>query len=71
MLDCFNNFWVIFIAAILLFFIIKKIINLNKPFNHNKFIKQYYNQIKLKKKLNLELIKQGIPKLASYYVGLN
>jgi len=53
MLDCFNNFWVIFIAAILLFFIIKKIINLNKPFNHNKFIKQYYNQIKLKKKLNL------------------
>lgn len=71
MLSCFNNGWVLLISAILLYFIIKKINNLNKPFDEKKFIEQYTNQKKLKNKFNIEMFQQGLPKLASYYVGLN
>lgn len=71
MLSCFNNGWVLLIGVILLYFIIKKIYNLNKPFDEKKFIEQYANQKKLKNKINIELFKQGIPQLASYYVGLH
>ena len=66
-----NNIWVLVIAVILLYAIIKKIYNLNKPFDENKFIEQYHNQQKIKKKLNFENIPAELPKLASFYVGLN
>jgi hypothetical protein len=71
MLDRFNNIWVILICIILAFFIIKKIYNFNKPFDEKRFIEQYINQQKLKEKFSLEAIPQSLPKLASYYVGLN
>lgn len=71
MLDRFNNFWVILICIILVIFIVKKIYNLNKPFDEKRFIEQYVNQQKLKEKFTLEGIPQSLPKLASYYVGLN
>ncbi len=71
MIDKFNNIWVIIISVILLFIIIKKIINLNEPFDEGRFIEQYKNQEKLKKKFNMKSIQQSLPKLASYYVGLN
>ncbi len=71
MIDKFNNIWVIIISIILLFIIIKKIINLNKPFDESRFIEQYKNQEKLKKKFNIKSLHQSLPKLASYYVGIN
>ena len=70
MLSNLNNPWVILISCILVFAIVKKIINLNKPFDRQKFSKQIKNQKRLKKKLTLETFKQSIPNLASYYVGL-
>jgi len=69
-LNKFNNGWVIIISIILFYFIIKKIINLNKPFDENKFIKQYINQQKIKNKLSLEFMQKQIPKLTQYYVGI-
>jgi flagellar biosynthesis/type III secretory pathway M-ring protein FliF/YscJ len=71
MLDKFNNVWIILLAFILLFVIIKKIVNLNKPFDEKRFIEQYQNQIKLKKKFNINNLKQKLPQLASYYIGLH
>lgn len=71
MLDRFNNFWVILICVILGFFIVKKIYNLNKPFDEKRFIEQYVNQQKLKEKFSFEAIPQNLTKLTSYYVGLN
>jgi hypothetical protein len=47
----------------------KKIYNLNKPFDENKFIEQYVNQL-LKNKFTLESIPQTIPVITSYYVGI-
>jgi hypothetical protein len=71
MLDKFNNFWVILICVILVIFIIKKIYNLNKPFDEKRFIEQYINQQKLQEKFSLKAIPKSFPKIASYYVGLN
>lgn len=71
MLDRLNNYWVILICIILLIFIIKKIYNLNKPFDEKRFIEQYVNQKKLKEKFTLDSIPQSLPKLASYFIGLN
>ncbi len=70
MLEKFNNIWVILLSILLLYIIVKKIINLNKPFDERKFIEQYNNQLKLKKQLNIDIIQKNIPKLTSYYVGL-
>jgi len=70
MLEKFNNFWVILLSILLLFIIVRKIINLNKPFDEKKFIHQYKNQLKLKKQFNIDIIQKNIPKLTSYYVGL-
>lgn len=67
----FNNFWVILICVILVMLIGKKIYNLNKPFDEKRFVEQYINQQKLKKKFSLNNIPQSLPKLAEYYVGLN
>ena len=66
----FNNFWGILIILILIFAIYKKIINLDKPYDKNKFIIQYQNQIKLKKKFNISNIIKNIPSIASYYIGI-
>ncbi len=70
MLDKFNNYWIILICIILAIFIVKKIYNLNKPFDEKRFIEQYINQQKLKENFSLEAIPQSLPKLVSYYVGL-
>jgi hypothetical protein len=70
MLQKFNNIWVILISILLLYIIVRKIINLNKPFDERRFIEQYTNQLKLRKQLNIEIIQKNIPKLTSYYVGL-
>ena len=66
----FNIFWSILIILILIFAIYKKITNLDKPYDETKFIIQYQNQIKLKKKFNLPNIMKNIPSIASYYVGI-
>lgn len=71
MLDNFNNYWIILICIILTIFIVKKIYNLNKPFDEKRFIEQCINQQKLKEKFTLDGIQQSLPNLASYYVGLN
>jgi hypothetical protein len=70
MLDRFNNIWVIIISILLIFFIFKKIYNLNKPFDEHRFIEQYINQQKLQDKFSLRNIPKNLPKIASYYVGL-
>ena len=64
MFDKFNNVWIILLAFILLYVIIRKIINFNKPFDEKRFIEQYQNQIKLKKKFKINNIKQKLPQLA-------
>ncbi len=66
----FNNMWGILIILILFFAIYKKVINLNEPYDENKFIIQYQNQIKLKKKFNIQNIMKNMPSIASYYVGI-
>ena len=71
MLEICNNIWVLIISAILLIVIIKKIYNLNKPFDEDRFVKQYINQHKIKNKFNLKSIPEGLPILTSYYIGLN
>ena len=68
MLDIFNSCWTIIVAILLLYFILKKIYNLNKPFDEDKFINQLNNQEKLKKNLNLDFFKQSIPDIAHYYI---
>lgn len=65
-LNVFNNIWVLLFSTILLFAIIKKISNLNKPFDESKFIEQYQNQQKLKKKLNFDNFHQNIPTITSF-----
>ena len=70
MLDKLNSFWVILICAIIFFIIVKKLYNLNKPFDESKFIKQYANQEKLKEKFGMQNISQQLPQLASMYVGI-
>ena len=55
MLEKFNNIWVILLSILLLYVIVRKIINLNKPFDEKRFIQQYKNQLKLKKQLILKI----------------
>ena len=64
-----NKYYII-IIVILLVIIIKKLCNLNKPFDEGKFIKQINNQKKLKKNFSLKNIKNNLPTLTSYYIGL-
>ena len=71
MLEICNNVWVLIISAILLIVIIKKIYNLNEPFDEDRFVEQYINQHKIKNKFNLKSIPKGLPILTSYYIGLN
>jgi hypothetical protein len=70
MLQLFNNIWVIGISLIILYVIINKILNFNKCFDQDKFIKQYKNEQKLKKKFKNWDISKGIPLLTSYYIGI-
>ncbi len=70
MLDKFNNPYIILISIVLLIIIIRKICNLNKPFDEQRFMQQYINQEKLKNKFNLDSIPEKLPKLTSYYFGL-
>ena len=70
MLEKFNSIWVILLSILLLCMIVRKIKNLNKPFDEKRFINQYKNQLKLKKQFNIDIIQKNIPKLTSYYVGL-
>lgn len=65
MLNLFNNKLVIIICLILLFFIIKKIYNLNKPFNEKKYIEQYVNQQKFEKNFDINVIPKAIPTIAN------
>ena len=71
MLDIFNNYWIIILSIIIILIGIKKIYYLNKPFDHNKFIKQYHNKNKLKNKFNNINLHNEISKIANYYVGIN
>lgn len=61
----------IIIILFLIYSIYKKIKNLNKPFDEEKFIIQYQNQKKLRRQVNLPNIMKNIPSLTSYYVGIN
>jgi len=61
----------IIIILFLIYSIYKKIKNLDKPFDEEKFIIQYQNQKKLKQKVSLPNFMKNIPSLTSYYVGLN
>ena len=61
----------IIIILFLIYSIYKKIKNLTKPFDEEKFIIQYKNQKKLGQKINLSNIIKNIPSLTSYYVGIN
>ena len=70
MLGLFNSPWIILICIIILYAIFKKIWNLNKPFDEQKFIMQHMNQEKLKKNFTLESFHKHLPDIASYYVGL-
>ncbi len=56
MLNIFNNPWVILVCLFLIYSIYKKIKNLSKPLEENKFIKKMKNQQKLKKIFKLNKI---------------
>lgn len=71
MLLIFNNLWIILLSLFLVYYIIKKIISLNKPFNTKEFIIKYKNQKKLQKKLSFDSIKHNLTSLVSYYFGLH
>jgi hypothetical protein len=71
MFEIFNNIWVLIFGLFLLYAIYKKIKNLNKPFDELKFIEQFKNQKRLKKKINFTNLQKGLPTIASYYVGIN
>ena len=67
MLESLNNNWVYGICIILIIIIIIKIRNLNKPINEEVFIKKLQNQERLKEKLSMQVIKEGLPTLAKFY----
>ena len=71
MLEQFNNIWVIIIAVILIYIIIKKITNLNNSIDEDVYIEKHKNQERLKKQFNFNDLPKELPALASYYVGLN
>jgi len=67
-----DNYWFIFFSIILIFIIIRKINNLNKPFNENEFINKYNNYTKIKNdKLNFNNIKENILSIICFYFGIN
>jgi hypothetical protein len=67
-----DNYWFIFFSIILIFIIIRKINNLNKPFNENEFINKYNNYTKIKNdKLNFNNIKENILSIIYFYFGIN
>jgi hypothetical protein len=66
-----NNIWGIIIILILIYAIYKKISNLDKPYDEEKFIIQYRNQKRLEKKINIPNLMKNMPTIASYYVGIN
>jgi hypothetical protein len=70
MLDIFNNIWVIIICVIIGLIIIRKIYNLNKPFDEEQFMEKYQNQKKLKEKFSLDILKKNIPNITHMYLGL-
>jgi len=65
------NLWLLLLSIILLYIIIKKIINFEEPFNEKLFIEKYNNYKKLEEKINFKNIKENLPLLTSYYIGLN
>jgi hypothetical protein len=71
MFEFLNNFWILLICCIILYIIITKIIQINKPFNTLKYIEQYKNRKKLEKKLNFNYLKKEFPTIAEYYLGIN
>jgi hypothetical protein len=70
MLEYFNNYWIILTCIILLYIIINKIMNLNKPFDEGKFIQKYKNQKKLEKNFTMSNFSKSLPSLLEYYVGV-
>lgn len=66
MLEKLNNIWVYIVSIILFVIIIKKIINLNKPFNQERFVEQMENQKKLRNKISMNMIKEELPVLANH-----
>jgi len=64
------NTWLLLFSFFLFLIIIRKINNLNKPFNEKIFIEKYLNYNKLKKKINIKNIKKNIPLITSYYLGI-
>ena len=60
MLEKFNNIWIILLSIIIIIIIIRKIYNLIKPNNKNQTEKFSFN-----------IIKQNLPLITSYYVGLH
>jgi hypothetical protein len=71
MLESFNNIWIIIISIIIFFIIIKKIYNLNKPFDEIRFIQQCANQEKLKKKFTENNYLKTISNITDFYIGVN
>jgi hypothetical protein len=65
-----NNIWGGIIIIILLFFIYRNIININKPCDEKIIIKKYRNQMKLKKEIKFNNIIELAPDITSYYVGI-
>ncbi len=63
-----NNFWVMIFSVFLLYIIVNKIVYINEPFNEKKYIEQYINQEKIKKKINFNFFKQKLPDIAYYYL---
>jgi hypothetical protein len=65
-----NNIWGGIIIVILLFFIYRNIININKPCDDKVIIKKYKNQLRLKDKIKINNIIELAPDITSYYVGI-
>jgi hypothetical protein len=69
MLKKFNNFWIIIIAIILFYFIIKKLYNLNTPIDIDNLIKK--NENENKDKINkIPMIIMNMPTLLGYFFGI-
>lgn len=70
MLQFLNNFWVILLSLFILYIIIYKIIYIDEPLNEIKYIEQFKNQKKIRKKINLNYIKKDLSTIASFYFGV-
>ena len=67
MFEILNNNWIYGICILLIIIIIIKIRNLNKPINEESFIEKLENQERLKERLSMQVIKEGLPTLAKFY----